>query len=80
MAPAQIFEIVHALTGRDHWDDVIHTHRYTLLEDGTLRKYALLIHSALRVRQEQRCIIAAFIARSEKGRHSAGSVRSGHAV
>jgi beta-galactosidase len=34
---AQMVEIVHALTGRDRWDDVIHTHGYTLLEDGTLR-------------------------------------------
>ena len=33
---AQIVEIVHALTGRDRWDAVIHTHRYTLLEEGTL--------------------------------------------
>jgi beta-galactosidase len=34
---AQNVEIIHALTGRDRWDDVVHTHRYTLLEDGTLR-------------------------------------------
>lgn len=40
---AQSVEIVHALTGRGRWDDVVHTHSYSLLEDGTLR-----IHSHVR--------------------------------
>ncbi len=34
-APA--IEVTHALTGRERWDDVRHTHTYTLLDDGTLR-------------------------------------------
>lgn len=33
---SQTVEISHAATGRDRWDDVQHTHKYTLLEDGTL--------------------------------------------
>ena len=34
-APA--VETVHALTGRDNWEDIRHTATYSLLEDGTLR-------------------------------------------
>jgi beta-galactosidase len=34
---AQAVAITHAFTGRDRWDDVQHTHAYTLLEDGALR-------------------------------------------
>ncbi len=30
-------EIVHAVSGRDRWDDFTHVHRYTLLSSGELR-------------------------------------------
>lgn len=30
-------EVTHALSGRDQWEDVRHTHTYALLDDGTLR-------------------------------------------
>lgn len=40
-------ELTHAFTGREQWDDVRHTHTYTLLDDGRLR-----IESYVRVAAE----------------------------
>lgn len=41
-APA--IEVTHAASGREQWDDFVHTHRYTLTPHGTLR-----IENVLRV-------------------------------
>jgi beta-galactosidase len=33
---AAVVEIAHQVSGRDHWDDFLHTHRYQLLPSGEL--------------------------------------------